>query len=183
MTTGIAAEKAGMAYDPPRQWKKTVAAPGTPERISRRAITSIIRGGTSTRCTVVCTAHGMETGDFVLISGAAQAEFNSTFRITVVDPNTFTIECGGTTAAATGTLVLDWEYYFARATVLGKKDWRVDNADFAWLGVTAIDNEQPFIVLPGGETALQPATGRKLRLADWFVDVGTAADGVVLLFT
>jgi uncharacterized phiE125 gp8 family phage protein len=51
------------------------------------------------------TAHGYQTGDLVLISGAAQADYNGVHEITVPTTTTFTFPApSGTTTPATGTL-------------------------------------------------------------------------------
>lgn len=78
----------------------------TPKFSSTIAITSITRSSQIATLTST-TAHNLLTGDYVTISGAAQAEYNGTFVITVTTPTTFTYTVTGTPATpATGTLVL-----------------------------------------------------------------------------
>ena len=68
------------------------------------AVTSITRS--STTATVTATAHGFTTGDQVNIRGAAQADYNGDFIVTVTDANTFTYTVSGSpTTPATGTIV------------------------------------------------------------------------------
>jgi hypothetical protein len=55
--------------------------------------------------TVTHTGHGMATGDFALIQGATQEEYNGCFEITVITANTYTYTVPGTpTSPATGTI-------------------------------------------------------------------------------
>jgi|688.fasta_scaffold05195_20 hypothetical protein len=56
--------------------------------------------------TATATAHGFTTGDQVNIRGAAQAEYNGDFIVTVTDANTFTYTVTGNPATpATGTII------------------------------------------------------------------------------
>lgn len=68
------------------------------------AVTSITR---TLQVATVTTevAHGLATGDQVIISGAAQTEYNGTFTITVTGASTFTYTVTGSPATpATGTI-------------------------------------------------------------------------------
>lgn len=57
-----------------------------------------------TVATAVCTNHGYATNAFVQIAGAAQAEYNGFYLITVLDTNTFTYPfIGSSTTPATGS--------------------------------------------------------------------------------
>ena len=68
-----------------------------------RSISSLTRSGST--ATAVSTAHGFINGQQATIAGAAQAEYNGLFFITVVDANTFTYTVTGTPATpATGTV-------------------------------------------------------------------------------
>lgn len=71
-----------------------VAVSGTP------TITSA-----STTATVAHTAHGLETGDIIIVSGASPTEYNGTKKITVTgdDEYTYTVE-SGLSSPATGTI-------------------------------------------------------------------------------
>jgi hypothetical protein len=63
--------------------------PYTPLSGSAEANTSIVwLGGIAT---VVCTAHGFVTGNYVTIAGAAPVGYNVSGPVTVIDANTFTI--------------------------------------------------------------------------------------------
>lgn len=69
--------------------------------VSVSSLTSV--GATAT---VVCsTPHGLRTGDFARISGAAQAEYNIDAVVTVVSPTSYTYTVTGAPASpATGTI-------------------------------------------------------------------------------
>jgi|WetSurMetagenome_2_1015567.scaffolds.fasta_scaffold02103_3 hypothetical protein len=77
----------------------------TPRFTNVYAITSITRS--SQIATVTTTsAHNRATGDYITISGAAQAEYNITAQITVTSLTTFTYTVSGSPATpATGTCI------------------------------------------------------------------------------
>lgn len=72
-----------------------------------KTISSITRGGAGNlTATATLTAHGYSTGDYVNIRGAAQAQYNGNFYITVTGTNTFTYTLPSDPgASASGTLV------------------------------------------------------------------------------
>ena len=63
--------------------------------------------------TVTATAHGLTTGDVVVVEGANEARFNGIFSVTVVNVNsfTYTITSGSSAASATGTLTASYRAY------------------------------------------------------------------------
>lgn len=64
---------------------------------------TITRSGST--ATVAHTAHGLVTGQKVMISGANQGEYNGVFTITYVDANSYSYTVSGTpTTPATGTI-------------------------------------------------------------------------------
>ena len=79
----------------------TAAVAGVAESIS-----SITYGGTNNlTATVTCANHGFYTGDQVEIAGAAQAQYDGVFTITVLGANTFTYTMSSSPGAnATGTM-------------------------------------------------------------------------------
>jgi hypothetical protein len=91
-------EDAAMIYDGTRWFK--LATTNTPQTIS--SLTS-----SSTTATVVTSvAHGLVTGNRIVVTGAAEAPYNGTFVITFVDATTFTYTLlSTTTSPATGTPV------------------------------------------------------------------------------
>ncbi len=68
------------------------------------SISGITRSSQTATATT-SAAHGKSTGDVVIVSGAAQSEYNGTFTITVTGTTTFTYTVSGTPATpATGTI-------------------------------------------------------------------------------
>lgn len=54
---------------------------------------------------VTATAHGLQTGDSVVIAGASQASLNDEWTVTVTGTDTFTVPCDLSGGAATGGTV------------------------------------------------------------------------------
>ena len=68
------------------------------------SVSSITRSG-STATATTATAHGRATGDYVVVAGAGQGEYNGTKQITVTDTTHFTYAVSGTPVTpATGTI-------------------------------------------------------------------------------
>lgn len=67
------------------------------------SITSLTRA-TNVTTAVCATAHGLATGDTVIISGASPSSFNVTTTVTVTDATTYTYANAGVDESATGTL-------------------------------------------------------------------------------
>lgn len=91
---------------------------------------------------VTASAHGYITGADVTIQGAAQAEYNGRFNITVVDETTFTFQfVGSATTPATGTITCSNMSRYYRA--LGS---RVTLTGLTWAGsvVTATKTAHGF---------------------------------------
>jgi len=89
---------AAMVYDGTNWYK--IATTNTPITIS-----SLTSSGTTATVTTA-TAHGLVTDNRVTISGATEAPYNGTFRITVTGSTTFTYTmASSTTSPATGTPV------------------------------------------------------------------------------
>lgn len=61
------------------------------------AVSSITRSG-STATATTSTAHGLATDDYVVVSGAAQREYNGSHKITVTTTTKFTFPVAGTPA-------------------------------------------------------------------------------------
>lgn len=70
----------------------------------QESVTSITRSGST--ATVTHTSHGMTTGDFALIAGANQDEYNGAFEITYISADSYSYTVPGTPATpATGTII------------------------------------------------------------------------------
>ncbi len=80
-------------------------------------VSSLTRTGSTATLTSVA-AHNLQTGDYVTIAGANQAEYNGTFQITVTSPTVFTYPVAGTPATpATGSLQLTFSGITRTTTV------------------------------------------------------------------
>lgn len=81
-----------------------VTDPDYPGWTALPTISSITRSS-STATVTTGSAHGLTTGDNVLIAGAAQTEYNGSFTVTVTSTTQFTYTVSGTPASpATGTI-------------------------------------------------------------------------------
>lgn len=86
------------AYDP------LLRACGFERRPAVTVSAAITRTGTT--ATAVATAHGFQTGDRVLMSGAVEGAYNGEFVVTRVDADTFTYQVvGSPSTPATGSPV------------------------------------------------------------------------------
>jgi len=63
------------------------------------------------------------------------------------------------------------------AIIVASKAEQTDNTTSIRIGPTATDGKQPIPISPGGQYILE-----KVDLYDWYVDVGTASDGVVVVY-
>jgi hypothetical protein len=99
-----------------------VTATGTIVGSLKLGITSITRSGAVATATLSQVNTTLMTGQWMVIEGAAQTEYNGTLQITVVDSTHFTFAVTGTpTSPATGTLTyykagLQWTRPFAAGT-------------------------------------------------------------------
>lgn len=87
-------------------------------------------------------------------------------------------------ASSTGTPVA-WtnaNTWVRKVTILGKKAARTDNAGTVYIGPTSGNDTQGFAITAGGEAVLEAAPGSLINLADWYVDVTTNNDGVMLIY-
>ena len=68
------------------------------------SVTALTRSGALASATCAA-AHGLSSGDYAAIAGAAQTEYNGEFQVTVTGDTTFTFDVSGTpTSPATGTI-------------------------------------------------------------------------------
>lgn len=104
------------------------------------AVTSITRVGAV--ATVTKTAHALDTGDLLTITGATQTEYNVTRApITVIDANTFTFAVAGTPATpATGSPVYRVAAWAAKiAGDGGSYSVKFDSCNFGGTGLPTND--------------------------------------------
>lgn len=67
-------------------------------------------------------------------------------------------------------------------TVRGQVSPRVNNAGTVYIGTSSANDSQPYPVLAGGEVLIRVPEGKTINLKDWWVDVGTANDGLCIIF-
>ena len=87
--------------------------------------------------------------------------------------------------AATGTpeAVAVNGTFFKTALFIGNKAARTANTGKVWLGVTAGDGTQPIGLDAGAQRTIEAPEGQKYDLNDWYVDVETANDGVLVIYS
>lgn len=185
MNTNIASNIDALAPTAPRTFIKTVAATGTPEKLTLRAVSSLTRAGRTVTVQTALTHH-YAVGDQVVIAGATQPEYNGTFTVSaIVASSQFQYVLPGAAepvTPATGTITVEANIWFRRATVYGKTTAQgAANATSVFLGESSSDGAQPIEVLSGGEVDLEPGVGARYNLRDFYADVGTALEGVVIV--
>jgi len=88
------------------------------------------------------------------------------------------------TAAAAPVALMATPKSFQKATVLGKNSLDgTDNSGHVRIGASASPNQQPYELARGDEVILEAPLGRAWDLAQWFLDVDTDADGVVVIYS
>lgn len=89
------------------------------------------------------------------------------------------------TVAATGTpepLAANGTF-FKTALIIARKAARVVNTGKVWLGVTAPDGSQPIGMASDSERTINAPEGQRYDLNDFYLDVETAGDGVVVIYS
>jgi hypothetical protein len=74
------------------------------------------------------------------------------------------------------------ETFFRWAVVIGKKAARTANADRVYLGVTSTNNEQAYEIKPKETITINAPPGQKMDFQNWYLDVETVGDGVIVLY-
>lgn len=85
-------------------------------------------------------------------------------------------------ATATPTVFTNANTWVRKVTIRGKKAARTNNTGTVYVGPTSGNDTQGFDIAAGGEAILEAAPGCLINLADWYVDVETANDGVMLVY-
>ena len=172
---------------------KTVAASGTPERLTSRAVSAINRSGTTREVIVECPGHGFVLGSRVYIGGASEPEFNTgiirndfggygaTIRRIESETEFILLLDGSSSAATGGPLVLYADVWVRQATLLGKNAARTNNTGTVYIGTSPTNDAQAFPITAGAEAFLpagRESVGPLINLADFWLDVTTNNDGV-----
>lgn len=74
-------------------------------------------------------------------------------------------------------------FYAGKITLIGNKDLRTANVGTVYVGISPVNNNQPIAITSGQVVTLTPPNGEQVRLYDFFLDVTTADDGLVVLWT
>ena len=103
--------------------------------------------GTGTTATVTHNSHGLATGDYVIIEGANEDEYNGVYQITVTGANTYTYTTNETITAspATGTITATFAFISGLTNVNGViSDTRQVGADQPIAGRVRKATVQPY---------------------------------------
>jgi len=160
-----------------------VLEPTVPQRVTEFRAAEAAFTCSGTVVTVTTTRdHWMEDGDRVVVYGATPEGYNGDYIVKVTGDTTFTYnvnvplgeESGG--AFYVRKIIID-------TTILGKKAPQVLNTGSVHLGVKSKDGTQAFECAAGGEYYLTPPEGQEWDLADWWLDVANAGDGLVIFYS
>ena len=113
-------------------------------------------------------------------TGATPSEFYSTVGTIDTKPEQILKTVAATNIpealAADGT-------FFRTATLIAHNDWDVSNTGNVRLGASSINGRQPVTMPPGSVWNIIAPDGQKYDLNDYYLDVDTAADGVVIEYS
>jgi len=73
--------------------------------------------------------------------------------------------------------------FFRRATLIGKKSARTNNAGIVYLGIGSTDDTQAIEISPNEVKGIEAPPGEKYDLNDWYLDVLNAGDGVIIIYS
>jgi len=123
-----------------------VAANGTGDWDYQASVTQITRSGAV--ATVTQTAHAHTTGDYVLIKGATEEEYNGCWPVTVTGANTYTYSVPGTpTSPAGGTIVATGGMFNSLTNASGVvTDTRSFSVDQPFTGVVRRSSASPYYI-------------------------------------
>jgi hypothetical protein len=169
-----------------------------PVRLSSRTIVDIARVSGTRKVQVEFDAiHGLNVGDRLYISGCDEAEFNTAsltdnhgltgalirnvYSTTIVE-----LMLDGSTNGATLTAPVCYaDIWVRQATLIGKKAYRTVNVGTVYIGTRSANDNQPYAIASDGEAFLpagREANGPLVNLADWYLDVDNANDGLYVLY-
>lgn len=87
------------------------------------------------------------------------------------------------TAAASPVALTSSTTYFRKAIVRGINALTgTANTGTVYIGPSSSANQQSVEIPPGGEYVIEPPNGAKDNFANWYLDVDTNADGVVVIY-
>lgn len=178
----------------PRQICRVNASTTVPRQLSLitddAGVDTISYSGTTVTVSLL-DAHQLRTGDMVEFAGAwSNSDLIGKFKITVVTTQSFSVVVNKAPTAAISAgagSYLHLLYSFASATVLGLKAARTANSSAAFIGVTSTNGDQPYQINPYNNTTQDGIVllgggnpEHRWKLSDWYLDVGSAGDGVMM---
>ena len=72
--------------------------------------------------------------------------------------------------------------FVRKVTILAKKTARTANTGDIYIGPTSGNDTQAFRLSSDGQAVIEATPGTLINLADWYLDVTTANDGIVLIY-
>jgi hypothetical protein len=88
---------------------------------------------------------------------------------------TKTVSASGTPERISATDIL-----FVSATIIGKSAARTNNTGTVYIGFSDTNDSQPLEITSGSELLVNAPSGTCLNLKDFYIDVATNNDGVVV---
>lgn len=85
-------------------------------------------------------------------------------------------------AAMPVSLTTGTNVFCVRATIIGNKAARAGNTGDVYIGPLAANDTQPYKIATGEIHVMNAAAGTRFNLADWYLDVTTANDGLVIIY-
>lgn len=73
--------------------------------------------------------------------------------------------------------------FFKSATFYGRRDARTDNTGTVYLGTSSTNSTQAISIAAGDYVVINAPTGSYFDLYDFYMDVATANDGVVVIYS
>lgn len=169
-----------------RQRLVTSGAAGTPVNLATATASSLVPASGFATVTFAA-AHGLVAGDAIRISGVTGAmatALNTTFEVLdVPSSTTLRFACDANlVGAAPGTIVVKADLWFRGAKLVGNNAIRTANVGLVYVGPDAADGTQGLAIASGATVSLDVAPGARLNLADLWVDVVNANDGVLVIW-
>lgn len=88
------------------------------------------------------------------------------------------------TASASGTPVqfTNATTLVTRVTIIGKKAARTANTGTVYIGPSSANDSQVYEIATGEVVTLNARNGYMINLTDWYLDVATNNDGIIILY-
>ena len=168
-----------------RQWVMTNSSTTVPKRLTTVPHSAAVHG-TSQLVVTSTAAPNLQVNDWANVTFTTNTSLNGRYRISAVTSTTFTLAVKDTVAdlgnVDSDIATLYVELPFTSALLRGQKAIQTANTGDVAIGTSSTDGNQPDVIQSGQIWNLTPSLGRYWDLADWYVDVATANDGLVITF-